>query len=121
MIPPKNKHAVNGPRGQDANTIEPPLVFKPRLFKSEKIQKMWLSNFKERTIITERDFKVNFPLKYYKRMLVSVEALGWDVLLLIPKDMYSNLTRFYSNLMRFFYYNLEVENLDDIEYTIETK
>ena len=73
MIHHRTKHNVNDPRGQASNPVEPLLVFKPRLFKNEKIQKTWLSDFKERIIIIGRDFKVNFPLKYYKKMLAPVE------------------------------------------------
>ena len=76
MIYPRTKYAMNDPRGQDANPTEAPLLNKPRLFKNEEIQKTWLSNFKERTVITGLDFNVYFPLKYYRKMLAPVEALG---------------------------------------------
>ena len=47
-------------------------------------------------------------------MLVPVEAVGWEGLLPLPIDVYSNL-------VRFFYYNLKVGNLDNIEFTIDIK
>ena len=71
-------------------------------------------DFKEITIITGRDFNVDFPLKYYRKMLVPVEALGWGGLLPLPTDVYLNL-------VRFFYCNLKERNMDNIEYTINTK
>ena len=47
-------------------------------------------------------------------MLAPMEALGWDGFRPLPTDVYLNL-------VRFFYYNLEVGNLDNIEYTIDSK
>ena len=47
-------------------------------------------------------------------MLAPFEALGWDGLCPLPTDVYSNL-------VRFLYYNLKLENLDNIEYTIDSK
>ncbi|GFY90943.1 hypothetical protein Acr_07g0011390 [Actinidia rufa] len=47
-------------------------------------------------------------------MLAPLDALGWNGLRPLPTDVYSNL-------VRFFYCNLEVENLDNIEYTIDTR
>ena len=47
-------------------------------------------------------------------MLTPLDALGWNGLHPLPTDVYLNL-------VRFFYYNLEVGNLDSIEYTIDTK
>ena len=79
-----------------------------------KIQNTWLLEFEERPIITEREFEKNFPLKYYKKMLAPMESLGWDGLQPLP-------TNVYSNLVRFFYYNLGIGNLDNIEYTIDLR
>ena len=90
------------------------MKFKPRLFKNMEIQKKWLSEFKERPTITRQKFKRNFPLNYYRKMLGPMESLGWDGLLPFPINVYSNL-------VRFFYYNLEVGNLDNIEYTIDSR
>ena len=42
------------------------------------------------------------------------EALGWEGMLPLPTDVYSNL-------VRFFYCNLEICNLDNIEFTRDTK
>ena len=64
--------------------------------------------------LTRRDFNIDFPLKYYKKMLALVEALGWDELLPLPTDEYSNSVKFFDC-------NLEVGNLVNIEYTIDTK
>ena len=47
-------------------------------------------------------------------MLAPMEALGWDRFCPLLKDVYSNL-------VRLFYCNIEVRNLDNIEYTIDTK
>ena len=66
MIHPRTKHVVNDPKGEDANPAEPQMEFKPRLFKSMKIQKTRLPNFKEMTIITGRKFEKNVSLKYSK-------------------------------------------------------
>ena len=43
-----------------------------------------------------------------------MEALGWDGLRPLPTDVYLNL-------VRFLYYNLEVGNLDNIKYTIDSR
>ena len=65
MIHPRTKHASNDLRGEDINPAKPEMEFKPWLFKSIEIQKMWLSEFKERPIITRRELKKNFfPVKY---------------------------------------------------------
>ena len=45
-------------------------------------------------------------------MLAPIDALGWNGFWPLPKDVYTNLVRFY-------YYNLDVKNLDNIEYTID--
>ena len=75
---------------------------------------MWLFDFKQSPIITGREFEKNFHLKYYFKMLAPLEALEWDVLCPLPTDGYSNL-------VRFFYCNLEVGNLDSIKYTNDTR
>ena len=79
MIHPRTKHASNYPKGESANPSEALLVFKLQLFKNEEIQKTWLSDFREWTIIIERDFNFKFSLKYYRKILKLVEALGWKV------------------------------------------
>ena len=67
-----------------------------------------------RPIITGRKFEKNFLLKYYKKMLAPFEALGGDGLRPLP-------TYVYSNLVRLFYCNLEIRNLDNIEYAIDSR
>ncbi|GFS38866.1 hypothetical protein Acr_00g0059940 [Actinidia rufa] len=108
------KHASNDPKGDDPNPSELPRVFKPRMFKSMDIQRTGLPEFKDRPITTGREFERNFPLKNYQKMLAPTHALGWTRLRPLPKDVYTNL-------VRFFYCNLEVGNLDNIEYTIDTR
>ena len=60
------------------------------------------------------EFERNFPLKYYQKMLALMNALGWNGLRPLPKDVYTNL-------VRFFYCNLEVVTLENIEYTIDSR
>ena len=98
------KHASNDPRGDDFNPDEPNLVFKPQYFKSLEIQRRWVPEFKERHIITGREFVRNFPLKYYRKMLALMNAIGWNNIRPLSE-------RVYSKLVRLFYYNLEVGNL----------
>ena len=47
-------------------------------------------------------------------MLAPMDALGWNGFQPLPKDVYTNL-------VRFFYCNLEIGNLDNVEYTIDSK
>ena len=47
-------------------------------------------------------------------MLAPLKALGWDGLCPLPTDMYSIL-------VKFFYFNLEVRNLANIEYKIDSR
>ena len=47
-------------------------------------------------------------------MLALMDALGWNGFQPLPKDVYTNS-------VRFFYCNLEVGNLDNIEYTIDLR
>ena len=56
------KHASNDPGGDNPNPNETDLVFKPQYFKSLELQRRWVSEFKERHIITGREFEKNFPL-----------------------------------------------------------
>ena len=98
------KHASNDPRGDKPISDEPDLVLRPRYFKSLEIQRRWVPEFKERHIITGREFERNFPLKYYRKMLALMNAIGWNNIRPFPK-------RVYSKLVRLFYYNLEVGNL----------
>ncbi|GFS44404.1 hypothetical protein Acr_00g0090140 [Actinidia rufa] len=84
------KHASNDPRGDDPNPIEPPMVFKPRYYKTMEIQRTWLSEFKDRPIITGRDFERNFLVRYLLKMLAPMDSLGWNGLRPLPDDVYTN-------------------------------
>ena len=95
-----NKHTSNDPRGDDPNPAEPDMVFKPRLFKTIEI--------------TRREFQRSFPVRYVLTMLAPMDVLEWNGIQPLPNDVYTNL-------VRFFYYNLKVKNLDNIEYTIDTR
>ena len=55
MMHYRTKHTPNNSRDENTNP-EPPMDFKPQLFKNLKIQKTWLLEFKERPIITRREF-----------------------------------------------------------------
>ena len=70
---------------------------------SRKGQSSWKGNLRKKK-----------SFKYYKKMLAPMEALGWDGHRSLPTDVYSNL-------VRFFYCNLKVRNLDNIEYTIDSR
>ena len=107
-------HTSNDLRGDDPNPAELEMVFKTRLFKTFEFQKTWLLEFKEMLIIMGREFERNFPLKYYRKMLAPMDALGWNGLQPLPYDVYSNL-------VRLFYCNLKIGNLDNVEYTIDSK
>ncbi|GFS29173.1 hypothetical protein Acr_00g0005660 [Actinidia rufa] len=65
-------------------------------------------------IIMGWEIERNFPLKYYQKILAPMDALGWNGFQSLPDDVYKNL-------VRFFYYNLEVWDLDNIEYTIDSR
>ncbi|GFY92658.1 hypothetical protein Acr_08g0010540 [Actinidia rufa] len=61
MMRSRTKHAVNDLRGDGSGPSNPPpLIFKPCLFKNEKIQATWLPDFKERAIITGRNINDYF-------------------------------------------------------------
>ena len=85
------KHVSNDSRGDNPNLAESEMIFKLRFFKSIDIQWTWLTEFKERSIIMGCEFDRNFPL---------------------------NVS---TNFVRFFYCNLEVGTLDNIEYTIDSR
>ena len=61
-----------------------------------------------------RELEESFPLQYTRRMLAPMSALGWDGFRPLPTDVYSQL-------VRLFYYNLEVSTLDNVEYSIDSK
>ena len=106
------KHASNYPRGDVPNLGEPGRVFKHRWFKTMEIQQTWVPEFKEQTILTGWDFYRSFPAKYVLRMLAPMDGLGWPDFRVFPMNVYTNL-------VRFFYCNLEVGNLDNVEYTVD--
>ena len=108
------KHASNDTKGDNPNPAEPEIVFKPRLYKTLEIQKTWLPVFKDRPIIAGWEFEWSFPLKYHQRMMGPMNALGWNGLRPLPNEVYTNL-------VRFFYCNLEVGTLENIEYIIDTR
>ena len=78
------KHASNDPRGDGPNPVELEMFFKPRMFKSMDIQRTWLPEFKDRPIITGREFERIFPVKYVLRMLALMGAFGWNDLRPLP-------------------------------------
>ena len=79
-----------------------------------EIQRTWLLELKDRPIIMRCEFERNFPLKYYQKMQGLMNTLGWNGLRPLLTDVYTNL-------VRFFYCNMEVETLDNIEYTIDSR
>ncbi|GFZ18466.1 hypothetical protein Acr_27g0002050 [Actinidia rufa] len=74
----RTKHTSNDLMGVDPNPAELEMVFKTRLFKTFEFQKTWLPEFKEMLIIMGREFERNFSLKYYRKMLAPMDALGWN-------------------------------------------
>ena len=72
------KHASNDPRGDEPNPDETNSVLRPRYFKSLEIQRRWVSEFKERHIITGREFERKFPLKYTRKMLALMDVFEWN-------------------------------------------
>ncbi|XP_057488693.1 uncharacterized protein LOC130774654 [Actinidia eriantha] len=108
------KHASKDPRGDNPNPKEPEAVFNSRWFKTVDFQKKWDMNFKTRQIIVGRDFEKTFPGKYTTQMLTPMNALGWTNFRPIPKLAYTKL-------VRSFFCNLEVGNLDNLEYTIDSR
>ncbi|GFZ18502.1 hypothetical protein Acr_27g0002410 [Actinidia rufa] len=108
------KHASNDPRGDYPNPVDPKIAFNKKWFKSLEFERKWAPEFKERYIITRRDFVKNFPGKYTHLMLASMDALEWTIFRPLPKLAYTKL-------VRSFYCNLEVGTLDNIEYTIDSR
>ena len=78
MICPRTKHASNDPRGEDTNSAEQKMAFKLRMFKTMEIQKNWLPEFKDRSIIMGREFERSFSFNYYQNMLAPRDALGFQ-------------------------------------------
>ena len=78
------------------------------------IQRAWIPEFKDKPTITGCEFDRSFPVKYVLKMLAPMDALGWNGFRPLPNDVYTNL-------VRFFYYNLEVGTLENIEYTIDSR
>ncbi|GFZ18363.1 hypothetical protein Acr_27g0001020 [Actinidia rufa] len=74
--------------------------------------KTW-PDFQNRNIITGRNIEDGFKPKYRQKMMEPVRALGWSALIPLP-------TSLYSDLVRYFYCNLEVGNLDKPEFSIDS-
>ncbi|GFY97640.1 hypothetical protein Acr_12g0001810 [Actinidia rufa] len=115
MKRPRTKYASNDLKGDGAiSSNTPPLIFKPRLFKNLEIQATWVSDFKERAIITRWNIDIEFLEKYQRKMMELIEAQGWEGLVHLPTDIYSTL-------VRLLYYKLEVGTLENDEFTIDKK
>ncbi|GFZ21890.1 hypothetical protein Acr_29g0010520 [Actinidia rufa] len=87
------KHASNNPRGDNPNPADPDMIFKPWWFKTIEIQRTWHPEFKERPILTGRDFDRSFLAKYVLRMLAPMDGPGWPDLRPFLMDVYTNLGR----------------------------
>ncbi|GFY81174.1 hypothetical protein Acr_01g0009830 [Actinidia rufa] len=72
------KHASNDPRGDYPNPVEPEIAFNKRWFKSLDFERKWAPEFKERHIITGRDFEKSFLEKYTHLTLAPMDALSED-------------------------------------------
>ncbi|GFY87497.1 hypothetical protein Acr_05g0011360 [Actinidia rufa] len=83
------KHASNDPRDDDPNPPEPEMIFRPQFYKSLDIKKTWLLEFKNRPVITGREFEKKFPLKYYIKMLTPMDWMEW-----IPTSSYGCIHQF---------------------------
>ncbi|GFY99142.1 hypothetical protein Acr_13g0005430 [Actinidia rufa] len=84
------KQASNDLRGDGTYPAESPMVFKPRIFKSMEFQRTWLPEFRDRPIITGREFERSFPTKYYLKMLASMDTFGYIAYNIIPKTGHYN-------------------------------
>ncbi|GFZ11218.1 hypothetical protein Acr_22g0006160 [Actinidia rufa] len=106
------KHTVNDPKGDIGTSNPRQSAFRRKFFKNERIQDIW-PDFQNRNIITGRNIEDGFKPKYRQKMMEPVRALGWSALIPLP-------TSVYSDLVRYFYCNLEVENLDKPEFSIDS-
>ncbi|GFZ18474.1 hypothetical protein Acr_27g0002130 [Actinidia rufa] len=107
------KHTVNDPKGDIGTSNLRQSAFRRRkFFKNERIQDIW-PDFQNRNIITGRNIEDGFKPKYRQKMMEPVRALGWSALIPLP-------TSVYSDLVRYFYCNLEVGNLDKPEFSIDS-
>ena len=106
------KHAVNDPMGDIGTSNPRQPAFRRKFFKNEKIQATW-PDFQNRNIITGRNIEDSLKPKYREKMLAPVQALGWSALIPLP-------TSVFSDLVRYFYCNLEIGNLDNSEFTIDS-
>ena len=107
------KHASNDPRG-GPNPEESEIILNDRWFKNLAIQKTWNLEFKKRHIISGRDLEKSFPRNFAYQMLAPMDKLEWSNFCPISKCVYTKL-------VRAFYCNLEVRNLDNVEFTIDIK
>ncbi|GFS37512.1 hypothetical protein Acr_00g0052350 [Actinidia rufa] len=106
------KHTVNDPKGDIGTSNPRQSAFRRKFFKNERIQDIW-PDFQNRNIITGRNIEDDFKPKYRQKMMEPVRALGWSALIPLP-------TSVYSDLVRYFYCNLEVENLDKPKFSIDS-
>ncbi|GFZ02654.1 hypothetical protein Acr_15g0012620 [Actinidia rufa] len=106
------KYAVNAPRENIGSSNSPRATLRKKFFKNERIQSCW-AEFQHRNIITGRNIEESFKPKYRQKMLEPARVLGWNTLIPLPKNVYSDL-------VRYFYCNLEVGNLDNAEFTIDS-
>ena len=106
------KYAVNAPRENIGSSNPPRATLRKKFFKNKRIQSCW-GEFQHRNIITGRNIEESFKPKYRQKMLDPARVLGWNTLIPLP-------TNVYSDLVRYFYCNLEVGNLDNAEFTIDS-
>ncbi|GFS41478.1 hypothetical protein Acr_00g0074560 [Actinidia rufa] len=106
------KYDVNAPRENIGSSNSPRATLRKKFFKNERIQSSW-AEFQHRNIITGRNIEESFKPKYRQKMLEPARVLGWNTLIPLPKNVYSDL-------VRYFYCNLEVGNLDNAEFTIDS-
>ena len=61
-----------------------------------------------------QNIDVEFSKKYLQKMMEPVETQGWEEMMPLP-------TNVYSNLVKLFNYNLEVGTLDNVEFTLYSR
>ncbi|GFZ15756.1 hypothetical protein Acr_25g0001650 [Actinidia rufa] len=86
------KYAVNAPRENIGSSNSPRATLRKKFFKNERIQSCW-AEFQHRNIITGRNIEESFKPKYRQKMLEPARVLGWNTLIPLPKNVYSDLVR----------------------------
>ncbi|GFY97736.1 hypothetical protein Acr_12g0002770 [Actinidia rufa] len=86
------KYAVNAPRENTGSSNSPRATLRKKFFKNERIQSCW-AEFQHRNIITGRNIEESFKPKYRQKMLEPARVLGWNTLIPLPKNVYSDLVR----------------------------